>query len=322
MPASDPIDPLERLLNLVALLLDHARPMTFDEIQEAMEGYEGNRAAAKRKFERDKDVLRAYGVPIDMEATDVWATETGYVIRPEAYYLPEIEFTPEQITALFVAAQHGTAASVASSGVRKLLYGAEGGLLTGTGDGPLVAGTEVDDLVLTSAADAAADHRRVRFGYRNARGEVGERDVDAWGVVFRRGHWYLVGRDRPRDQVRAYRLSRCTTEVADDGEGAPPPEGFKASDHVASGPWEATAADLATVAFAEPAAELALAGFQGAARAGSEGDRVVLTLPFADEDSLASLVLQYGSDAEVLSPPTLRSRMRVRLEELLEEERG
>ena len=60
-----------------------------------MEGYEGeNRDSAKRKFERDKDVLRDYGVPIELVDTDVWGTEQGYVIRKEAYYLPEIPFTP------------------------------------------------------------------------------------------------------------------------------------------------------------------------------------------------------------------------------------
>ena len=98
MSAADPIDPLERLLNLVGLLLETTRPLTFDEIAERMEGYGGDvRDSSKRKFERDKDTLREYGVPIELVDTDVWATEQGYRIRKEAYYLPEISFTPEEI---------------------------------------------------------------------------------------------------------------------------------------------------------------------------------------------------------------------------------
>jgi hypothetical protein len=36
-------------------------------------------------------------------------------------------------------------------------------------------------------------------------GEVSERDVDAWTMVFRAGHWYLVGHDRERDGAEQQR---------------------------------------------------------------------------------------------------------------------
>ena len=123
-----------------------------------MEGYGGRTGTrSKRKFERDKDTLREYGVPIELEDTDVWAVEQGYRIRKEAYYLPEIAFTPEEITALFVAAQSGTrGAGSLGAGVRKLLYGAEGGVLTGLGGGPLVAALR------RRAASGSARGRRCR----------------------------------------------------------------------------------------------------------------------------------------------------------------
>ena len=63
------MEPLERLLNLVGLLLESNQPMTFEQIRETLDAYGGeNLDSAKRKFERDKDVLREYGVPLVMMA--------------------------------------------------------------------------------------------------------------------------------------------------------------------------------------------------------------------------------------------------------------
>src|SRR5439155_151534 len=136
------MEPLERLLNLVGLLLETEHPMTFEEIRRTLPAYGGdNLDSAKRKFERDKDILREYGVPLEMAATDVWDVEQGYTIPKDRYYLPEIAFTPEEVTALFVAAQSASEETVVARGVRKLLYGAEGGVLAGAESGPLVAGS-------------------------------------------------------------------------------------------------------------------------------------------------------------------------------------
>jgi proteasome accessory factor B len=316
MPGDDSMEPLERLLNLVGLLLETDRPLTFDEIRDTLDAYAGeNVESAKRKFERDKDVLREYGVPLVMADTDVWAVEQGYRIPRDAYYLPEIDFTPEEITALYLAAQTGTEETGAEQGVRKLLYGADGGVLLGLAGGPLVTGSDTRGDRVVAAADAAEARRRVRFGYRTAQGAVSTREVDAYGVVFRGGHWYLVGHDRERGEIRAFRLSRCTSEPQDVGEGSAPPEGFRAADHVAAGPWMATGDDRALIAFGTAAAVRAAGAFVGATQERTMQDgRVVLSVPGADEDTLASLVLEYGPDAEVLEPASLRDEVIRRLE--------
>src|SRR6185436_12009178 len=130
MTGQDTMEPLERLLNLVGLLLESPTPLTFEQIRETLEAYQGdNLDSVKRKFERDKDMLRAYGVPLEMTGTDVWDVEQGYTIRKDRYYLPDIAFTPEEITALYLAAQSGPAPTDAVSGVRKLIYGVDGGVL-------------------------------------------------------------------------------------------------------------------------------------------------------------------------------------------------
>lgn len=314
------MEPLERLLNLVGLLLNADRPLTFEEIREALDEYSGdNPASAKRKFERDKDILREFGVPLVMKGIDVWDTEQGYIIPKDEYYLPDIGFEPDEIAALFVASQGGTESTAVEQGVRKLLYGAEGGVLVGLQAGPLVVGPAANAGVALAAADAAGTHRRVRFGYRNAKGSVSERDVDAFAVVFRGGRWYLVGHDHDRGETRAFRLSRLTTVIDDVGEGMPPPEGFHAADHVEGGPWAPTGDEHAVVAFAPAAALLAGSQFPGATRQGTDAaGRAILSIPAADAAALASLVLRYGSDAEVLEPASLRQEVVRRLTEVLD----
>src|SRR6266480_4286173 len=95
MPVDEGMEPLERLLNLVGLLLETERPMTFEEIRRTLPAYGGdNLDSAKRKFERDKDILREYGVPLEMSATDVWDVEQGYTILKDRYYRSE-EHTSE-----------------------------------------------------------------------------------------------------------------------------------------------------------------------------------------------------------------------------------
>ena len=90
------------------LLLETRTPLTFEQIRETLEPYRQEKVdTAKRMFERDKDILRDYGVPLELVDTDVWGAEQGYVIPKDAYYLPEIAFTPEELAALFVAAQRG-----------------------------------------------------------------------------------------------------------------------------------------------------------------------------------------------------------------------
>jgi len=310
------MEPLERLLNLVGLLLETATPLTFDQIRETLDAYRADNVdSAKRMFERNKDQLREFGVPLQLVDTDVWGTEQGYVIPKDEYYLPEIAFTPEELGALLVAAQGGGQNTPAEQAARKLLYGAEGGVLAGLAGGPLASGSDARSALVIDCADAAQRRRRVRFGYRTSQGEIGDRDVDAFAMVYRGGHWYLVGYDVDRADVRAFRLSRFTGDLEDRGAGSEPPAGFSATDHVQAGGWAATAEEHAMVAFSPEVAWWAVGSFAGARQAGVEDEGWILVdVPMADPSLLASLVLQFGPDAIVRSPDTLRDEVVGRLE--------
>jgi len=312
------MEPLERLLNLVGLLLEARAPLTFDQIRDTLEAYRADKHdTAKRMFERDKDILREYGVPLELVDTDAWGVEQGYVIDKEKYYLPEIAFTQEELAALFVAAQGGGEDASAEQGIRKLLYGADGGVLVGLAGGPLTSGSDARSALVLAVADAVQTRRRVRFAYRTSEGRTGDRDVDAYAMVFRGGHWYLVGRDHDRDDIRAFRLSRFTDDLTVEGDGRDPPEGFRAADHVQAGPWTPAGDERAVVAFEADAAWLALHSFPGAERLRERADgRVELTVPFADPSATVGLLLEFGPDAEVLEPAVLREEIVARLEAL------
>ena len=231
--------PLERLLNLVALLLDTRRPLTFDEIRDRVPAYgQGDEASAKRMFERDKDTLREAGIPVELESTDAWDVEKGYRIPHEAYYLPAIAFSQDELWALFVAAHTPGSDGEAEMAFQKLSSGADTDVLPILAAGEPTPGVDVSGPHLATVADALARRRALRFRYRplhgpNRSAHRGSLRPASSGAGA--GTW--SGNDRERKGVRSFRLSRVQAEMRDAGEASPAPEGFDAASHLESGPW-------------------------------------------------------------------------------------
>jgi predicted DNA-binding transcriptional regulator YafY len=67
--------------------------------------------------------------------------------------------------------------------------------------------------VLTTIANAARDHERLRFDYAGHDGALSVRDVEPHRLVHRRGRWYLVGYDVGRRDWRTFRVDRLTPRV-------------------------------------------------------------------------------------------------------------
>src|SRR6266540_3594482 len=96
---------VERLVNLVALLLDTHRPLTLDQVAELVPGYEATGESLRRMFERDKEELRGLGVPVERGPIDPWGSEEGYFIDPNAYAMPRLDLAPDERAALALAAR-------------------------------------------------------------------------------------------------------------------------------------------------------------------------------------------------------------------------
>ena len=205
----------ERLLSLVVCLLSARRYLTAAQIRDAVPGYPDSFEAFKRMFERDKDELRELGIPLETGINPGSEEESGYRISRQAYELPEIRLEPDEAAVLGLAARVWRRAELAGA--------AEGALLK-----LRAAGIEAEDIsqpgieprLQTGEAafgplwEAVRDRRPVTFGYLAAgRSTPQQRKLEPWGVVNRRGRWYVVGLDGDRGEQRVFRLSRISGKV-------------------------------------------------------------------------------------------------------------
>jgi proteasome accessory factor B len=254
MGTGETIPRMERLLNLLALLLRCREPVPAATIREQVTGYKERAAESEesfqRLFRRDREELRRHGVPVERVSPD--GSAGGYVIRRDQYYLPHIELDPVetlllgQLVTTVDPQDQSRFARALRSAVRKLSFDRpepEDDSAWGLPDAVRAALTlpeQERDLSLVLAA-AVGERRTVSFGYHSLERDVrSHRRVDPFGVRFVGGHWYLVGRDHGAGRLRTFRVSRVEPplEVAGDDEpGFEVPEDFRLEDHVPRGPW-------------------------------------------------------------------------------------
>ena len=285
---------VERILNLLACLLDTRRPLTRDELVRQVAGYPEQAVAYRRSFERDKETLRAMGVPLVVEVLS--SGEQGYRVPPDEYFLPDLGLTAEETAALHVA-------------VSAVLLGGESGrgALMKLGGSTDTATTPIGTLPLEPALpllfEAYRRHATVTFEYR---GE--SRTVEPWGLTARRGHWYLVGRDRGRDAMRTFRADRLGDDLA---VGAPDsfvvPDVFSPDVSLDGEPWQ--------YGEGAPVTARVLVDAGHGREVADRGDRVVeeradgsLVVEFVvfNRPAFRSFVLGFLDHAEILEPESLR----------------
>src|SRR5690606_21288920 len=185
----------ERLLNLVVCLLATRRYLTAEQIRRAVPGYPDSDEAFKRMFERDKEERRELGVPweVGSDLLGGGGEEIGYRIPPQDYELPDIHLTPDEAAVLGLAARVWQRASMAEAASGALLKLRAAGVET---DAPAAVGVEprvsTQDPAFPALWEAVRDRRPVAFDYRGiGRTSVARRHLEPWGVVSRRGHWYV-----------------------------------------------------------------------------------------------------------------------------------
>ncbi len=302
---------IERILNLLAFLLTVERPVTAEEIRHTVAGYDREADEAfRRMFERDKDLLRQLGVPLRLQATDAWEVEQGYVIPPGEYELRDPGLDDEERAALRLAAQ------VVRLGGQPQGPGAIlklGGAPLAAGGEPLAADLGADVAALGTAFAAVTERRLLTFTYRDRK-----RVLRPYGLVHRRGHWYLVGEERDGPAgVRAYRLDRAQRlRAGDEPKAFRRPKGFDASAAIPDAPWEAGAEDVrATVRFDAEVAWWARRQLTGGEEVTTAGDGALdVVFPVANQDAFVGWLLGFADQAELLDPPALRRRLLARVE--------
>lgn len=315
---------LERLLNLTLMLLESDRPLTVDDIRAKMpeESYPADAASYRRAFERDKEDLREMGIPLEMGALPGGDPNIiGYRIRPEQYYLPDLDLTAEERASLQLALAMVDLEGDGGIGepldaLRKL-----GGV--GPAEAPELAPTTdvITTVPLPSVVSdlfrATMDRRSATFGYGGI-----ERVVDPWRLEFQRGHWYLGGYDHVRGGERNYRVDRIEGEVEMGPRG-----GFERPDRVAGvrlTPWQLgegrpIEAVIAVDADYESVAR-SLIGPDSRWESTPEGWTVRLEV--TNLGALQALVLEMLDHATLLEPPQAREALVSHLEAMVAADGG
>jgi len=296
---------IERILNLLAFLLTVNRPVTADEIRHTVAGYDRESDAAfHRTFERDKTLLRNLGIPIAREATEVFAVEFGYVVDDEAYALADPGLDDEERVALSLAVQ--------AVGFGGRPFGEEAlmklGGVAGTTDGTQL-GADLGDQAdaVATAFEAISERRVLRFGYR---GRV--RRVFPYGLVHRRGHWYLVASEADVGAVKVFRLDRASgLESVSHRDAFTPPDGLRPAEWVVRDPWDAgDQSTVATVAFDRDVAWIAERelGPRASVTPKSDGS-IEVRLEVAAPAAFIGWLIGFEDHAEIIGPPDLRGRL-------------
>lgn len=315
------MDRVERLTNLLALLLETPRPLSLIEITGAMAGqYPESTSAMRASFERDKAALREIGVPIEtVIRTGEDAGATAYRIDRDRYELTGLDLDPDETRALqmaFAAVRSGSGAGITAG--EEALWKLGGARV----DAGLAVTAHVPELPsLPVLRDAIARRAAVAFRYHGR-----QRTVDPYGLLLRNGFWYVLGRDHGHDEQRTYRVDRIEGDVTigGDDKSFERPAGF---DPRAAFPSEAKhfgigADDDAVTARVRISKDRAVIiereiGSDRVVRRGKAG-WVDIAVPFSNPAAFTSWVLGLVDHAEVLSPPEARAAIRDRLQAIVD----
>ena len=310
----------ERILNLTICLLVSGRYLPKSQIREAVEGYHDlSDTAFERTFERDKDELRALGVPIEVGSFDAFFDdEPGYRIKASEFELPPVELDADEAAVVGVAARVWQHASVAESTQSALAKLRAAGVEPDTSQlAALEPSVQAREEAFEPLWTAVLDRVRVSFTYRGSE----KRTLEPWGMTASKGRWYVIGFDTDRQATRMFKLTRITDKprrLSKVGAYRVPEDLDLRALARSLAPREPHR--TATVAVrAGKGPTLRRGGRSAEAGAGREAVEApevrlpvgfeTLTVGFSDLHTLAEEIVRYGADAVVLDPPELRRRV-------------
>ncbi len=291
--AAATVSKVERLLNVVAMLLDSPQPVPLVTIVHEVPGYPPAFPSARVQFERDKSDLRAEGIEV---VTSGEGAEARYWIDPARHYLPDLGLDEEEAVAL----------NVAASAVRfegddpdeaLLKVGAAGA------DGPALVALPADPR-LPALYEAVRARRLLSFAYDGV-----DRAFEPYGLLCRDAFWYLVGHDRTRDAPRSFRVDRIAGAIepgdaaAFDVPASYDPARALPEQPYALAPGEAVEATIEVdrVMASRVVREVG----EAAVRERRTDGTVVVAIPVLNPAGLRSWLFGFLDHARVLDPPEL-----------------
>lgn len=323
----------ERLVNLVIALLATRYFIPAEKIRRTVAGYADcpTTEAFARMFERDKNELRDLGVPLETGRVSSFDTTEGYRINRDVYELPDVALSSDEAAAVAVAMQLWNSPELTTAAQGALLKLRAAGVEVDPAAGENISfaapsalpGIHRAEQALGALLAAVDSGYAVQFPHRAPGSEqYVTRTVEPWGVITDGGRWYLVGRDRDRNAVRIFRLSRIGTEVVTVGPAGAvsKPDDVDLRAIVAEAVAETPTGVAARVWLADGhAVALRRAGsvIERARLGDRDGD--VVSIDLVSTDRLAREIAGHGPDAVVLEPESLRDDVLARLRAQAEE---
>ena len=287
------MDKLERLLNLTAALLHAEIPLTAEELRDRVGGYPDTKATFRRAFERDKDDLRSMGMPLRVEPVPgVDPPVDGYRLDRDEYAGTELAFEADELAALHLATSlvqlDGDDTALVKLGAAR-------------GDAPADSVGRVPfNNTLATMIGAAVDRNALSFTYNDV-----ERIVEPWKLSFTRGHWYLSGFDRLREDQRLYRVDRIKDGVSLSGPAKAPVGDV--NEPIDLRGWELGDGPVIKATILVDADQAAYARHILGEVVDRPDGSVTATLDVRNIDAFRSFVLSFLEHAEILEPADLRT---------------
>lgn len=274
----------------------------------------------QRKFERDKAELISLGIPIEYHSGPEIKKE-GYFIDKEKFFLPEIEFTPQESSLLMLTAaamrenegfpyreqldsalhkitsvQHQTAPPPSEISIR---------YSSGEKRSPRAAW--IDEI-----QDALDRRKTIDITYHAfSTGEVTRRKVNSYGLIFRRGNWTLVGWDHLRQDIRSFVLTRIKHLTVNRKRPGTAdyeiPDDFSMKRYQNQQPWQFVEHEPLEVTIRVSRHRLPelLPQLSQAARLGEQTFKLNVT----NRSGLLSWALSQKTDVQILEPPEIRDQI-------------
>jgi proteasome accessory factor B len=305
----------ERLFCLLLALLPSDRGMSKAEIFKNVRGYRdefgetGATEALNKKFERDKEELKSMGIPLKTSESENPA-DAVYFIPSDEY---TFSFSAAELSLLTAASAvwSESAHSVEASEARLRLLAADG---VDSAAANLAPRIDTHDAAYPAVSEAISKNQVVRFPYLKP-GQVKYeiRTVTPLSVVNYDGRWHLLAFDHDRGAERTFLLRRIVGKVSPVSQAAPAqkPDTRAAGlfvEHL-NALWDSLEATIRV----EPGtkASVALAN-----RRSTTVDGDTYTIHYLDESVIADELCEYGAEAVVLEPASLRAAVIDRLERL------
>lgn len=303
--------PAERLFSLTcALLAAPVSGLSKQQLFAAVDGYASSSGDAREKlFDRDKTTLRDMGVALEVLVMDSFdENETArYRISKGSFQWPKnLRLNPVQFQLLELAARswnNRLMSPIAQSGLTRMR---SLGVVAGSKELSFFTPRLIaKHQAFEPLAIAITEQREVRFEYRKPDGASSIRELQPVKLRHLSGQWVLLAKEGK--QLKNFLLRRIISHVT---------LGNPVAEIVSEQQIEAAEVELANLIQSQQAKLHLVRDSEAHWHFG--GGATLVEINYMDEALLAEDLMEFGSDIQVLSPASLKSRIEKGFEQVVQ----